>query len=236
MLSRLIAELRELTRPAPLQDFDSYDDYWRQRETGHRLSASLPRYPRVSAMIPQGHRVLDFGCGHGEFLQYLKQHRPDLRVTAADISSHAIEALRKAGIDAVLLDPNAPVDAGLSPAFDTILALAVIEHIADCEKTGRDLMRLVPKQLIFTIPNVGFITNRFRLLLGRFPITLVFYHMKEHIRFWTATDFKQWAQYMQLRVVEIQPENPRLLSRVSPSLFSRALIFRCELLKPSHQS
>lgn len=52
-------------------------------------------YNELAQLIPQGAtRVLDVGCGGGEFAEVLRQRRPELRYLGIDISSQGIEVAR----------------------------------------------------------------------------------------------------------------------------------------------
>jgi hypothetical protein len=52
-------------------------------------------------------------------------------------------------------------------------------------------------------------------------------HVKEHIRHWTVTDFKVWAERYGLEVVRVQGQygSRKLPWRRFPGLFSRQLIY-----------
>ena len=68
----------------------------------------------------------------------------------------------------------------------------------------RQVLELNPDRIFVTIPNVGCLKHRLRLMFGgRFPITTIVYHMKEHLRFWTVRDFEQWVECFGLEVCSI---------------------------------
>jgi 2-polyprenyl-3-methyl-5-hydroxy-6-metoxy-1,4-benzoquinol methylase len=106
--------------------------------------------------------------------------------------------------------------------------MEVIEHVADAESIVRQAQQMHPRRIIITTPNMGFILNRLRLLLGRTPVTVILYHMREHLRFWTVKDFRQWADVLGMEVVRIAAQNyKRWIARTWPSLFCRQIIYEC---------
>jgi hypothetical protein len=99
----------------------------------------------------------------------------------------------------------------------------------------RQVLALQPKRVFVTIPNVGFLVHRLRLMFaGRFPITSIFYHMKEHLRFWTVKDFHQWARHLDMVVCSYHGQVDRpdkvvnWLSRGAPSLFADRVVYELE--------
>lgn len=222
---------REVTRPAPLDEFGDYDEYWEARVLDGRRAKVLDRHRIIAELLPDDATVLDIGCGDGAFLAYLQQHKPRCRLMGADISSVAIGELQKLGIEGIVIDPSQPLDRQIRKGWDAVVLMEVIEHVIDAEDLVRQSLSLEPRRLFITIPNVGFLLHRLRLMCGRFPVTAIMYHMKEHVRFWTVKDFLQWAPVNGLRVVSYHGQafrRDRLLLwliRRFPALFSDRLVY-----------
>jgi methionine biosynthesis protein MetW len=207
--------------PAPMTEFDDYDSYWNQRGELHE---DLARWRLAAEIIPDGATVLDVGCGTGEFLAYLKSKRPNVRAAGLDFSERAVEITRAKGFEATKLDLQLEEVVG---EYDYITCFETLEHIPEAELTARRLALSVRRQLIVSVPNVGYIDNRIRLgLFGRFPNTNCIMHVKEHVRFWTLADFKQFASACGLKIVRVEGQYggrwlpwERFPSLLSPGLF-----------------
>src|SRR5438874_8490510 len=96
----------------------------------------------VRRFAPAGRaRILDLGCGTGFNLEHLPELFP-CDMVGADISTDALGFCRSRGLHAVV-----QADAADPPfrdgSFDMILALDVIEHIRDDERTLAALRRLL---------------------------------------------------------------------------------------------
>jgi methionine biosynthesis protein MetW len=221
-----------------LDEFPNYDAYWLIRARDGKHASKLDRYVTVAKSLPTAAKVLDIGSGDGAFLKYLKDNRPDCILTGADVSKVAIESLARLNIDGIHLDQHLPLAEQLTRKghWDAVILMEVIEHVADAEDLIRQVIALAPKCIFITIPNVGFVTHRLRLMLGgRFPVTSIFYHMREHVRFWTVKDFAQWAPSMGLTLVSMQaglidPKSPvAWLIRLWPSLFAKQMVYELRL-------
>lgn len=222
-----------LTRPAPLTEFDEYDDYWDSRDKDGRTVKVLDRYITIAASIPENAKVLDIGCGDGSFLSYLKRKRPDCKTVGLDLSATAVEMTLAKGCKALRLEAETPLLKQVGQDWDVVVMMEIIEHIPNAEKLVREVVELKPKAVFITIPNVGYILHRMRLALtGRFPVTCIFYHMREHLRFWTVKDFVEWAPSVNLNVDSYHAqcdETGRLVSffvRTFPALLSNRLVYR----------
>lgn len=231
-LKFLTRHIRLLTRPAPLNEFATYDQYWLTRRDDGLTHAHRDRFETIAQRIHDGQRVLDIGCGDGAFLQYLREVRPSCESLGIDTSMIAIEQTRAAGLTA----RHAPLDKTLpeiAPGpWDVITLMEVIEHVAEAEALIREVLALSPGRLFLSLPNVGCLEHRLRLMVGgRFPVTSIYYHMKEHVRFWTVTDFREWTAMLGLRIHGIYAQFDRKDSiarsivRRWPALFADRLIY-----------
>lgn len=233
MFTPLRRSLDRLRRPLPLAadlDGDSfYDAYWERRlDLEPDVVTTAPGRARIVAEFVQpGWTVLDLGCGDGSFLHCLRQEVPGVEVRGADLSETALARARARGIEAFRLDLAGP-DAQVPGGYDVITALEVIEHVPDAEAVVRKAAAAARRYLIVSVPNLGFIESRLRLLAGRGPNTNVVHHVREHLRQWTVRDFREWAAHLGLEIVAERPTRPVAalgLGRRMPSLFSSGMLY-----------
>jgi methionine biosynthesis protein MetW len=214
----------------PLDEFENYDDYWQKR---NELSV-LYRYKYVTDHLPETGRVLDIGCGDGTFLKYLKSRKPKLELMGIDLSEVAIAKLKAAGIPGMVYDIS-ETDLLLEVNADYVVIMELLEHLVNPEAVMRKVKMIETQRCYVTIPNLGYIENRLRLGFGgKMPITVIIFHIREHLRLWTVADFKYWADQMGYRVVEYHGQGGMpLLWRFWPSLFAVQMIYVLENKKSS---
>lgn len=124
-----------------------------------RTYAQVARAALWRYMPPQaGPRVLDFGCGTGEFARLLVGM--GYHVVGSDISHLFLrDALERHGGTPYLAfvqsdpGPHLPFRDG---AFDAVVAINVVEHVAEPEKMLRQLARVLRPGgvLVLTFPNL----------------------------------------------------------------------------------
>jgi methionine biosynthesis protein MetW len=230
--------LARLRRPLPLEELESeafYDAYWQRRlDLEPDITSTAPaRADVVSEFVQPGWSVLDLGCGDGSFLACMLERTPDLQVHGADISETALEVARLRGLDVFALDLADPASS-IPGRYDVVTALEVIEHLPDAESAVIKAVAAADRYLIVSVPNLGFIESRLRLVLGRGPLTNVVHHVREHLRYWTVHDFREWAAVLGLRIRAERPTRPVKLLRLGrqwPSLFSAGMLYVLELPK-----
>lgn len=218
--------------PMPLNDFSDYNEYWDKRAPDHSKPVILHRFVDIANRIEAGTSVLDIGCGDGVFLAYLKNAKPACDVFGLDVSEKAVAALAKRGITGQVIKEGRPLRQLVDRDFENVILMEVIEHVHDAEGLMAQALAFNPKRIFITIPNAGFLVHRARLMFGgRFPVTAIVFHVKEHIRFWTVKDFHQWADYLGCEVVACVGQERTtnwlklFLLRLSPGLFAGQVIF-----------
>jgi len=232
MIRYLLNAITSIFSPMPLNDFGDYDNYWTQRLATGLPGTVLPRYQWIADRIPDGASVIDIGCGDGAFLAYLRSRNPSSTLFGVDIAATAIARLKERGIEGARIDGSTPLRGVANRDMDVAVLMEVLEHTVEAEALFKEALSFTPRQIFVTLPNAGFIVHRLRLMFGgRFPVTTILYHVKEHVRFWTVRDFRQWASAMGCHVTACAGQaggrNPlsRLIVQHFPSLFAAQVIF-----------
>lgn len=133
------------------------------------------RYELAYQVAPGGNSLLDMGCGDGELLLRLKDKYQE--VWGVDVAKPRIERIqRKFGNESDIHVRVEDVNEQLGfkdGSFDTITVVAVLEHIFDPFHLIKECYRLLVKggTLIVEVPNIGWLLNRIRLLMGKLPVT-----------------------------------------------------------------
>jgi SAM-dependent methyltransferase len=132
----------------------------------------VPRTEVALQLLGAGGALLDIGCGEGE----LALRAPFARVVATDLSPLVLERVRaRAGGRApelLQLDADRPLPFA-DGTFDAVAALSTLQYLFDPEAFLREARRVLQPggRLLVEVPNLAYLPQRLRLLLGRPPRT-----------------------------------------------------------------
>ncbi|MDN3918834.1 methionine biosynthesis protein MetW [Roseateles violae] len=181
----------------------------------------------IAALVPEGSRVLDLGCGTGELLAYLQQHR-GCSGYGVELDDANLLACVQRGVNAIQLNLEEGLSIFEDQSFDVVLQLETLQHLRNTEQMLRETAR-VGRIGIVSFPNFAHWPNRLQVLLGRMPVTRVLpyeWYDTPNIRVGTYADFEVLARKNSLRILDsfgIQDGQP---VRTLPNLLSSMAVFK----------
>ena len=182
-------------------EHETYAHYLQQRSTLGKLYRNYLLYPRLGRCVKG--RVLDFGCGIGDFLLF----RPG--TVGVDINPHNVEFCRARGADAELSqEGRIPYGDG---EFNTVVMDNVLEHIPkNCvDRVLSEVLRLLHPagKLLIGVPGLKgydsdddhkcyYSEQDLITLLGRYGCRKVkSFHMPVHM-LWLENHLSQYCIYV----------------------------------------
>lgn len=127
--------------------------------------ATDPRDVALNAIVAtQPTRVLEVGCGRGEFAERLMREG-SVGTVAVDLSDRMVELARQRGVDALVADVQAlPFSDG---EFDCVAALWMLFHVPDLKRALGEIARVLrPAGRLVATTNGDLHLHELRILLG----------------------------------------------------------------------
>jgi methionine biosynthesis protein MetW len=176
-------------------------------------------------------RVLDLGCGDGEFLALLRDERRT-RGLGIEIDSDAITQALQRGLDIVEQD----LDGGLSNFPDQSFDIVVMAHALQAVRYPHhvlDEMLRIGRECVVTFPNFGQWRCRVHLLSrGRMPVSRFLpynWYDTPNIHFCTVRDFETLCRDRGIRILGRDMigagKGAGFLARRWPNLFATTAIY-----------
>jgi methionine biosynthesis protein MetW len=188
--------------------------------------SDLSNMHAIAALVPQGSRVLDLGCGDGAMLDHLQRHR-GCTGYGVEIADANVLACVKRGVNVIQLN----LDEGLAmfddASFDVVLQLDTLQHLRNAEVMLRETAR-VGRLGIVAFPNFAHWPNRLSVLRGRMPVTKRLpyqWYDTPNIRVGTHADLAELAQRSGLKVRDsFGLQNGRTV-RFAPNLLAGTSVY-----------
>ena len=119
-------------------------------------------------------KLLDIGCGDGNFTILMGQACGAKEVYGVEISEKGVEMARERGVKAYKVDVDSEDFPFQDNFFDTITALELIEHLYDPDHFLNEVYRVLKPEGIFILstPSLASIYNRIALLLSYQPYSV----------------------------------------------------------------
>jgi methionine biosynthesis protein MetW len=151
----------------------------------------IPAHQIIVDIVHEGAHVLDLGCGNGELLSLLRQHKNAL-VQGIELDEDQMHLCVERGLTVLQGD----IESGLidypDQSFDYVILNQIMQEIKKADFVIQESLR-VGKRVIVGFPNFAHIRARFTLFWqGRTPINdaLPYYWFETpNIRFLTIRDF-----------------------------------------------
>ena len=157
----------------------------------------------IADLVPAGSRVLDLGCGNGELLTHLREHK-GCSGYGIELDDANVQACVARGIDVIQLNLEEGLALFEDRSFDVVLQLDTLQHLRKTENMLRETAR-VGRIGIVSFPNFAHWANRLHVLQGRMPITRALpyqWYDTPNIRVGTYADFELLAQRCGLAVTD----------------------------------
>lgn len=172
-----------------------YDRLWKiPGKFGHWTKENVKYHMNFFAPWIMGSKLLDYGCGNGDFLWKIKKY---CRVAhGKDISSEAIEQARKKyGLK--MFFPT------LEKEYETVVCFDVLEHILDIDATLDDIHGLLTRGGYLLITTTELTTLK-TILIALFALDKFFEPTQPHIRFFTKCTLKCILEKHGFEVIKYQ--------------------------------
>jgi len=154
--------------------------------------AERPDFNVIGEIVEPGSRVLDLGCGEGELLAWLVEHK---RVLARGVEISPAQVRRAIGRGVSVYQGD--IDEGLADypdkAFDYVILSQTLQETRSPLQVLREMLR-VGRRAIISFPNFGHWNVRIAMLLnGQAPKTKLFpynWYNSPNIHFLSINDFE----------------------------------------------
>ncbi|MBP8270433.1 MAG: methionine biosynthesis protein MetW [Sphaerotilus sp.] len=183
----------------------------------------------IAALVPEGSRVLDLGCGDGALLALLRDRR-GCRGYGVELDDTKVLAGVQRGVN--VLQRN--LEEGLSlfedNSFDVVLQLDTLQNLRNTEAMLQETAR-VGRIGIVSFPNFAHWPNRLQVLRGRMPVTKVLpyqWYDTPNIRVGTFADFRILAEKNGLRILDAFGLHEGEVVRHLPNLRASTAVFKFE--------
>lgn len=183
----------------------------------------------IAALVPRGSRVLDLGCGNGEFLAHLRERR-QCTGYGIEIDDENLLACTQRGVNVIQLNLEDGLALFADQSFDVVLQLETLQHLRNTEKMLRETAR-VGRIGIVSFPNFAHWPNRLHVLGGRMPVTRVLpyqWYDTPNIRVGTYADFEVLARKDGLRILDAFGIQDGAAVRRWPNLRASVAVFKFE--------
>jgi methionine biosynthesis protein MetW len=181
----------------------------------------------IADLVPAGSRVLDLGCGTGELLAHLRDHK-GCTGYGIELDDANVLACVQRGIDVIQLNLEDGLALFDDQSFDVVLQLDTLQHLRQTENMLRETAR-VGRIGIVSFPNFAHWANRLHVLQGHMPITRALpyqWYDTPNIRVGTYVDFQQLAQRCGLAVTDSFGLQGGKVVRLWPNLRASVAVFR----------
>ena len=170
-----------------------------------------------------GASILDLGCGFGAYSGALIEE--GRTCVGCDIN---LDYLRKAkkNLPVVNVDTSLPFK---DRAFDTVLILEVIEHVADIEGVLAEAFRVARKNVLITVPN----SENIELMKAN-DVTYAHMLSSDHVHFFDPDSLEGLLRRYSkdISIEKADPIYPFWFVGRSLPFYGLKLLFRLGLLKP----
>ena len=159
----------------------------------------------IADMVQPGSSLLDIGCGDGELLLWLHEHKK-VSGRGIELSQSGVNRSIARGLSVIQGDAEADLQYYPDQAYDYAVLGQTIQTLRQPDEVLRQLVRIA-RHAIVSVPNFGHWKNRLYLLFnGRMPVTKALsyqWYDTPNIHFCTITDFVQLCEKLNM-VIEKQ--------------------------------
>ncbi len=176
-------------------------------------------------------RVLDLGCGNGEFLALLRKER-HVQGTGIEIDEASITEAIGRGLNIIEQD----LDAGLSnfpdQSFDVVVMAHALQAVHFPDQVLEEMLR-IGRECVVTFPNFGHWRCRLHLSTrGRMPVSRFMpynWYDTPNIHFCTVRDFETLCRHRGIRILGRDmiggEQGASRFARSWPNLFATTAIY-----------
>ncbi len=183
----------------------------------------------IAELVPKGARVLDLGCGSGELLAHLRDHR-QCTGYGIEIDDANVLACTRRGVNVLQLNLEDGLSMFEDNSFDVVLQLDTLQHLRHTERMLRETAR-VGRIGIVSFPNFAHWLNRVRVAGGRMPVTRALpyqWYDTPNIRVGTYADFEVLARKEGLHILDAFGIQGGRAQRRLPNLMASVAVFKFE--------